>query len=141
MASAAKEIVVWKVAFYGRPKGWERLIMRDGFRHCSALGWAASGAWLEIDANLFRIEVRLLSHDAYVARLVELELMGATVLQAEARRKSGLRWSPTCAGVIAGLLGVKGALRPEGLYRGLLRENGDPAHVDPDGLGDSHAAR
>jgi len=91
--------------------------MKPGFRHCSAFGWIAEGLWLEIDANLFRIETRILSHAAYVARMVELKLDSAKMLDVEVKAKSGLRWSPTCAGVIAGLLGAKGALRPHSLYR------------------------
>jgi hypothetical protein len=118
--AAASDIAVWKVAFYGNPRGWERLVMRPGFRHCSALGYLAPGLWLEIDANLFRIETRVLTHAAYVDRLVQLELIAATTIDVEVRPKSGLRWSPTCAGVIAGLAGAKGALRPEGLYRTLM---------------------
>src|SRR5690606_32921756 len=77
---AAREVMRWKVAFYGDPRGWERAIIRPGFRHCSAFGWAATGVWLEIDANLYRIETRVLTHEAYVERLVELELKRAKIL-------------------------------------------------------------
>lgn len=118
---AARDVHVWRVAFYGDPVGWERLLIRPGFRHCSAIGWVDTGRWLEIDANLARIETRVLDHAAYVARLVELETRGARILSVDAGDGHGLRWSPTCAGIIAGVVGVKGALRPYGLYRVLLR--------------------
>lgn len=119
---AVRDVVAWKVAFYGDPKGWERLLIRPGFRHCSAFGWAKAGFWIEIDANLSRIETRILTHEGYVERLVALNLKNARIIDVDVRQGEGLRWSPTCAGVIAGLLGVKGALRPHGLFRDLSRQ-------------------
>lgn len=119
--AAARELPIWRVAFYGDPKGWERLVIRPGFRHCSALAWLGEGSWLELDANLSRIETRVLNHEAYVQRLVDLELRGAKIIDVEVAAGRGLRWSPTCAGVIGGVLGVKGALRPQALYRVLSR--------------------
>lgn len=121
---AARDIVAWKIAFYGQPKGFERFVLRPGFRHCSAFGWVTDGLWLEIDANLAAIDTRILNHAAYVARLVELELQGAVFVTAETRAMKGYRWSPTCAGVIAGLLGVGAVVRPQTLHDKLIAERG-----------------
>ena len=119
--SRARELVFWVVAFYGRPRNWwEVLWFKPGFRHCIAFAWIDSDRWLEFNPKLPRCEVKVLTGPQYSRRLQALDRAGATTIKAMCA--GGKRHSPriaTCAGAIAHVLGVRGALLPHGLYRAL----------------------
>lgn len=121
MRGRGRDIGYWQVAFYGQPRGaLERLIFRPGFRHCIAFAWIETDRWLMIDPALSRQAMQILTGPQYVRAMAVLDRAHATVVKAEAIGSS--RRVPriaTCAGVIAHLLGVRGALLPHGLYRAL----------------------
>lgn len=121
MAARGREIAHWTVAFYGCPRGLvEGLFFSPGYRHCIAFAWLDTDRWLELDPRLPRQEMRVLTGPQYSRRMRALERIGARVVKATPR--GGSRHLPriaTCAGTIAHVLGVRGALRPEELYRAL----------------------
>lgn len=122
MGATGRDIIAWRVAFYGHPRNWlERLVFKPGFRHCIAFAWIDTDRWLEIQPTFFRQEIKILTGPQYRRRLQALTRVNATIAAAEVR--GGGRHIPrvaTCAGSLAHILGVRGALRPEGLYRALL---------------------
>jgi hypothetical protein len=123
LTSRGREIAYWTIAFYGKPRNaWEHLWFDPGFRHCIAFAWIESDRWLELDPRLPRMEFRILTTPQYERRLKALERVGATFVKA--RGCAGYRSAPriaTCAGTIAHVLGIRGALLPQGLYRALAR--------------------
>lgn len=123
MAFGGRDIVAWTVAFYGRPRNClEALVFKPGFRHCIAFAWLDTDRWLEVDPGLFRMRMRILTGPQYARRLAALERLRAARVDIDVN--GGKRLIPriaTCAGTLAHILGAEGALRPEGLYRALLR--------------------
>ena len=123
MAWGGRDIVHWSIAFYGRPRGaLERLVFKPGFRHCIAFAWLDTDRWLELDPGLFRMRMRILTGPQYTRKLTALKRLGSARVEIDVN--GGRRRLPriaTCAGALAHVLGVRGALRPEGLYRALLR--------------------
>lgn len=121
MGALGRDIIAWRVAFYGRPRNWlERLVFKPGFRHCIAHAWIDTDRWLEVHPSFFRQEIKILTGPQYRRRLQALTRVNATLAAAEVR--GGGRYIPrvaTCAGSLAHIIGVRGALRPEGLYRAL----------------------
>jgi hypothetical protein len=114
------EIAVWTVVFYGRPRRLERLIMRRGFRHVSAFAWIGPERWIEVDPGGGRLSVRIFDYAGYVGRRVDLDAKGACEVKVKGVDNRHQGFPPmTCTQVIAALLGVKGALRPQALHRAL----------------------
>jgi hypothetical protein len=126
--ATGRDIVHWHVAFYGRPRNvLEHLFFAPGFRHCIAFAWIDPDRWLEIDPGLFRQRMRILTEPQYVRRRQALDRIGGRIITTSVA--GGSRRIPriaTCAGSLAHLLGVRGALLPHGLYRALARCHGKP---------------
>lgn len=122
LRAGGRDIASWTVAFYGRPRNaLERLVFAPGFRHCIAFAWIETDRWLEINPGLHRQGMRVLTGPQYIHRLTALYRIRAHVLK-DVRPSGGERRAPrvaTCAGALAHVLGVKGALRPYALYRAL----------------------
>jgi hypothetical protein len=126
LQAGGRDIAAWTVAFYGRPRNaLEHLVFSPGFRHCIAFAWIEVDRWLEVDPGMHRQRMRILTGPQYTRRLKALHRIGAHVVKV--RPQGGSRRIPrvaTCSGALAHVLGVSGALRPEGLYRALLRQSG-----------------
>ena len=121
MAARGRDIVHWHVWFYGNPKGWwEKLLFKPGFRHCMAFAWIETDRWLGIDPAFDRQQMRILTgpqHEHMQRLLTRAKASMVTCTVA-----GGARWAPriaTCAGSLAHVLGVRGALLPHGLYLAL----------------------
>jgi len=123
MGALGRDIVAWRVAFYGNPRSLlERLVFKPGFRHCIAHAWIDTDRWLEIHPSFFRLEIKILTGPQYRRRLRALTRVGATIAAVEVQ--GGSKRTPrvaTCAGALAHIIGVRSALRPEGLYLELRR--------------------
>lgn len=121
MAVRGRDIVHWHVWFYGNPRcWWEKLLFKPGFRHCIAFAWIETDRWLVIDPSFDRQQMRILTgpqHEQFQRVLVRA---GGSMLSFDVQ--GGSRLTPrvaTCAGALAHVLGVRGALLPHGLYRAL----------------------
>lgn len=141
MAATGRDIVVWNIAFYGRARNvFERVLFKPGFRHCIAFAWIDTDRWLEVQPSFFRLRVRILTGPQYSRRLIALTRAKATITPASVRG-GDLRVPriATCAGALAHIIGVRGALLPHGLYRA-LGQTSQAASGCPNPLQDSSAA-
>ena len=114
-------ITEWIVAFEPRTSAWWGRFLRDGFGHCFAFGFCArSERWLVVEptfergvvavAEVGQVEAWFAEADAGRLRLVAVECQDQAV-----RRP---RFVVTCAGAVAGLLGLRRyPLTPWGLFR------------------------
>lgn len=121
MGALGRDIATWRVAFYGRPRNWfEAMFFKPGFRHCIAYAWIDSDRWLEVQPSFFRMEMKILTGPQYTRKLVALDRVKARIVGYSVQGgRSSLPRVATCAGTIAHILGVRGALRPHSLYRAL----------------------
>lgn len=123
LRAAGRDIVSWTVAFYGCPRNaLEHLVFSPGFRHCIAFAWVDTDRWLMVDPGLQRQRMQILTGPQYTRKLKALKRVGARLVKCSPC--GGARRTPrmaTCSGTLAHILGVRGALRPEGLYRALVR--------------------
>jgi hypothetical protein len=107
---------VWTLFWYGRSRGLGRLIFKDGFRHVVAFSYAGGEKWLWVDPRSDRLGLEVLGLEDHARRLRALDGLRAARVDIMGAGSRGLAW-PTCAGEVARIVGLPGALRPEGLWR------------------------
>ena len=126
-------VATWNVAFYGRAPWYWRWLVGNGFRHCSAFGYAAfPGVWVFVEPGLCGLRVQF-ADQVNAWRRIELLVRAKAVILAGPRldpraRHVGpvrgiFRFAPWCVAVVVSVIGSGSrALRPFGLFRDLLRD-------------------
>lgn len=121
----------WYVAFvdYGRNLWWHRFTRR-GFRHVFAFAFdTLTGTWIVFDPTLEGFVVRPLTRSQVDAMIAEVMLVQGRILKCrfEGRAPRRPRLFATCVTTLIHLLGLPCcAVRPDGLYRFLLKRGAVP---------------
>lgn len=124
---------VWFIAFFEDSKtSWVHWLVRGKFKHCFAFGFSPeAGAWVVVDAALNETSVTLLPDSQESLMLLGRWTAGAAVLKIDAPTPDPIiraRFRPLycCTSSVASIIGLKrSALRPDALYRLLIRENAE----------------
>lgn len=129
------EVNYWLIAFYQETtRGWMQRFIPGRFKHVSAFGYQPMArTWLFVDSTLDRARMCLLPDGEEAQKALAEWTIGATVLKVAGRPfppAAQLAFMPfCCTAMVRALVGLKGgALRPDRLYRQLLRENAEIVH-------------
>lgn len=124
------EVSTWFLCFdRSSPTWWVRLIP-GRYKHVRAFGFVPlMGVWVFFDVTLAG-QWFVLARDGTdeFEAMVERWWRGADVMKIKRQRGpiGVARFGLWCVPAIAGLIGVRGALRPDGLWRECIRQGGEP---------------
>lgn len=128
---------VWYAAFYGdEDRWWWDRICKPGFRHVAAYTYyPGPGVWVLYDVTFNRTCIRVFSREEWMAWMRTLPChtkhLRCGIPDEPHARPWWLKLTFWCAPAVAHLMGIRSrALRPEALYRDLVRHGALPAFED-----------
>lgn len=124
------QVAVWFLAFFANDRaGWYRFVP-GRFKHVAAFAWSeACRTWIIVDLHLFGTRLILLPPTQASVDYIAGWTMGASILRMEVRETRRLwRFGLYCVPAMAHLVGCRGALLPEGLWRSCLRQGATIVH-------------
>jgi hypothetical protein len=128
----------WHVAFVPGPVlRWWDVLCSPSMRHVLAFGWCDHAqVWVIVDATHAGLRIRLVPDGIpFYGVLAQMKVAGASFLEMDVQESTstGLRFGLWCVPVVKSLLGVGGwALRPEALYREMVRKGADVSFARTD---------
>lgn len=130
----------WHVVFLAGPRRrWWDWLCKPDFRHVLMFAWCdLAKVWVIVDSRQDGLRIRMLpdGNDFYLEKAL-WDHTGATYIRCDAESSTDIRhrlgfW---CVPVVKNILGQGGgALRPEALYRNLLKSGAKPSAFG----GDTH---
>jgi len=133
---AAVEPEEWTIVFHREASSrWFSFIAFGKFKHVSAFAYLAGlNGWVIHDWHAGGLQVAVLPHSTETCRIISTLFGGGEWIKV--RRQAGTSWSGfrlgTCVGAVKHLLGLRSnALRPDGLYRYLVRHGWNTSAIQP----------
>lgn len=132
----AEEVTTWCLAFWPHATNrWFDRLIPGRFKHVSAFAYSPRArTWVLIDTSVFCTQVTLLPAtgplaEAMLARMTE----GSSVLRINARSQAGVRfpWPLVCTSAVASLVGLRGALLPDTLWRNCIKAGAEIVYENP----------
>lgn len=140
----------WTVVFHREAENWFfRVIALGHFKHVSAIAWLPElGQWWVYDVGFRRTRLKVLEDGAAAQGIIAALVKGNATVTIDVR-EDGLPWMRLglfCTTAVSHLLGVRcGAIRPDALYRllikrgGTVRDDGIPKNTRSSGRSQSRA--
>lgn len=125
-----EEISSWLVAFFANDRrGWYRFLP-GRFKHVAAFAYSSEcRTWIIVDIHMLGARVTVLPETKASTDAIANWTAGASILSMKPQQRRRLwRLGLYCVPVVAHLVGCRGALLPDGLWRSCLKAGATIVH-------------